>query len=171
MGCVATIGQKSPAPSLACLEAHNEFRNLEQWLMSTETLAMPMHEVEAEQLIRSREVNRQLLQAHVRARGDGDVGPRLALVVKESKPASTDECEDGCWPGTGVAPSAGTGPGAAEAPVFLRGHLHAREIQTVFGNIDVDRRAYCRPGHQSLHPSDQSWPCRSALSLTRSSAG
>ena len=43
-------------------------------MLSDVALAMPLHEVEAEQMRSSREMNRALLQAHIRARGAGDLG-------------------------------------------------------------------------------------------------
>ena len=57
MGCTAAKWE-IPAQALSCPEAIAEFRKVERWVFSDEALAMPIHEVEAEQFRRSREANR-----------------------------------------------------------------------------------------------------------------
>lgn len=112
--------------SLGCLEARRKYHELERWIFEEEAMRMPLHEVEAEQLRRAREMNRVLLEDHVRARGLGDVGPRIEVVSEEK----------------------GT-------QVFARGRVHACRQKTVFGKIDVRRQAYSRPQEVSFHPLDQ----------------
>lgn len=55
MWCAA-VDALGPAPSLAILEARQQFRHLERWSLSPEALAMPVHEVEAEQMKQIREI-------------------------------------------------------------------------------------------------------------------
>lgn len=140
---------KNPAPDLASLEAREEFRGLEAWMMSTEALAMPIHEVEAEQLKRTREVSRLLLQAHVRQRGEGDVGSQLVLA-----PTKLGQSIDAAGPKTATRQEEPMQVVADDKVVFLRGRLHSRTVQTIFGEIDVARRAYSFTGRDSLHPLD-----------------
>jgi len=54
-----------------------EFALLQSWLASGSSLQLPLHEIECQQQIRGREVQRLLLQAHLQQRGNGDVGPAL----------------------------------------------------------------------------------------------
>jgi hypothetical protein len=56
-----------------------EFALLQSWLASGGSLQLPLHEIECQQQIRGREVQRLLLQAHLQQRGNGDVGPALYL--------------------------------------------------------------------------------------------
>lgn len=111
-------------------KAHMKFAELEQWLLSPETLKKPLHEVETEQERRAREVMRLLLQAHLDQRGSGDVGPAVKVVASDSE--------------------------GAEVP---RRHgqkrKHVREIHSVFGEIKAKRTAYYAPGSKSVHPLDQ----------------
>jgi len=56
-----------------------------------------INEVETEQLKRSREMNRKLLQAHILARGTGDVGLQIQVVTTDSeirmhKRGNVDSC-------------------------------------------------------------------------------
>ena len=84
MGC--TLARfEIPALVLSCGEATEEFRKLEAWMFSAEACALPVHEVEAEQFRRSREVNRLMLEAHIRKRGDGECGPVYELPSKDDK--------------------------------------------------------------------------------------
>lgn len=62
--------------NISSLEVHRESAMLESWMFS-EALDKPLHEVEAEQSKRSLEANRLMLQAHIRAKGTGEVGPQI----------------------------------------------------------------------------------------------
>lgn len=124
MGC-AVIDCENPA-NLASLDARREFRSLEDWVLSEDALSQPISVVEAEQMKRSREVNRLLLQAHIRARGTGEMGPKLEVVVG----------------------------GGDDKVVFLRGKIRERELQSVFGTVEVERRTYSLEGHCSVVPLD-----------------
>lgn len=54
---------------------------LKSWLLSPEAAAAPLERVEREVESRGREVLRLMLQAHMQARGTGDVGPRIELLA------------------------------------------------------------------------------------------
>jgi len=45
--------------------ADRELKELEEWLLSGEARSLPLHEVEAQQENRMREVNRLFLKAHI----------------------------------------------------------------------------------------------------------
>jgi len=133
MGC--TLARfEIPALVLSCGEATEEFRKLEAWMFSAEACALPVHEVEAEQFRRSREVNRLMLEAHIRKRGDGECGPVYELPSKDDKVLQ-----------------------------FERGRVHRWKLRSIFGEVNVDRRAYGREGHFSVHPVEKelSLPARS----------
>jgi hypothetical protein len=114
----------SPAPSAAFC-ARQEFSSLESWLSAPLTLQRPLHQIEAQQEIKARELHRLLLQHHVQQRGDGDVGP--ALRVGE--------------------PSA--------ALLYTHRRLQRRTLKTIVGLIHIDRIGYGRQGLGSLHPLDE----------------
>lgn len=114
-----------PGNNLASLEARRDFVELEGWMFS-EALEKPLHEVEAEQLRRSREMNRKLLQAHIRARGIGDIGLRLEVTPVDSM-----------------------------TRLHKRGNVHDCQQQTIFGEVVVKRRAYSCPEQKSIHPEDE----------------
>ena len=118
------MGASVESPSV--VEARAAFRSLEAWVLSHEALAKPIHEVEREQRERGREVMRLLLQAHIDARGRGDVGKAVAVgsaddVVFLSHRRKTD-----------------------------------RDLRTVFGAVEVKRLSYSFPGEQAVHPIDES---------------
>src|SRR5258705_6392407 len=56
-----------------------EFSLLESWLASATALQLPLHQIESQQQVKGREVQRLLLQAHLQHRGNGDIGPALQL--------------------------------------------------------------------------------------------
>jgi hypothetical protein len=112
-----------PGPSLA---ARREFRNLEEWLFSEESLCRPIHEIELEQEQKMREVNRLLLQGHVRSRGPGDQGRIIKVETAD------DQTE-----------------------TFLRGKIRACHPTTIFGPIEVERFAYSKPKHHSVWPLEE----------------
>jgi hypothetical protein len=111
--------------------ANDAQRELEGWLLSEDALDLPLDAVEREAVKRGREVLRLMLQAHVHARGTGDVGPAIEVM-----PAGGSE--------------------AASGPTVL-GHrrVHRREVVTILGSIDVERTAYGARGAESVHPLDE----------------
>src|ERR1022692_4844698 len=113
-----------PIPPDPDCAARLRFHDLEQWMASASALQLPLHLVEQQQDPKGREVQRLLLQAHVRLRGAGDVGPALVVVDGESL-----------------------------TPLQHR-RIHRRTLKTVFGPIDIDRIGYGRRGHHSIHPLD-----------------
>ena len=113
----------SPTPPPDC-SARIQFHELEQWMASPSALQLPLHLVEQQQDPKGREVQRLLLQAHVRLRGSGDVGPALAVVDGQS------------------------------LALLAHRRLQRRTLKTVFGPIDIDRIGYGCRGHQSIHPLD-----------------
>lgn len=56
---------------------------LKCWLLSPEATAAPLETVEREVESRGREVLRLMLQAHMQARGTGDVGPRIVATDED----------------------------------------------------------------------------------------
>ena len=106
--------------------ARNAFADLEHWLYCHRSSGLKLHLIEAEQERRGREVLRLMLQAHIDSRGDGDVGPAIAL-----------------RPG-------GSGP---EIP-YRHKRLRSRRLVTVFGEVAITRMEYSSPGHPNLYPQD-----------------
>ena len=56
---------------------------LKSWVLSSEATAASLETVEREVEVRGREVCRLMLQAHMQARGTGDVGPRIVTTDEE----------------------------------------------------------------------------------------
>lgn len=129
MGAAAPTRSVVPLPSDVQL-ARWRFKELERWLMLSDTLAMPLHQVEVEQEKRGREIMRLLLQAHLDARGPGDVGPALQVLSENSK-----------------------GDRTVRRQGQKRSHL--KQTLTVFGAVMATRTAYYAPGAQSVHPLDE----------------
>ena len=102
-----------------------EFTLLEAWLASGVVLQLPLHEVEAQQQTKGREVQRRLLQAHLQHRGDGDVGPALRV------PQETGEA------------------------LYTHRRRGARSLKTIFGPVEVVRMGYSRDGAPGIYPLDQ----------------
>lgn len=94
------------------------------WLLDSDTLGKPVHEVEHEVCARSREIMRRALQAHLNARGTGDVGPAIEVVEDD------------------------------KVVVLSHRRPADRSLHTVFGPVEVPRLAYGYPGEQSLCPTD-----------------
>jgi len=118
----STVGQWC----LTVERAHAEQADLEAWLFSPEAMALPLHEVEREQERHAREAQRLLLQAHLQARGSGDVGPALEVV---------------------------RGDGTRER--HARRRTRVRHPVTVFGEVAVRRLGYGAAGAKSIHPLDE----------------
>lgn len=115
----------SPADSIS-RTAEDEFEALQDWMSSRETLSLPVHEVEQGQLERSREMNRKLLQEHINQRGHGDSGPQLTVSNVPEDVLTLD-----------------------------RGRVRGRQIRSIFGEVDAQRRVYAAPGYSSVHPLDE----------------
>jgi hypothetical protein len=100
------------------------FSALERWLDAPATQQLALGHVERECERQGRELLRRLLQDHVHARGDGDVGAALEVRTPE-----------------GVLR-------------YARKRSHTRRHVTLFGEITITRIGYGRPGHASIHPLD-----------------
>lgn len=107
------------------LEARREFSKLEEWAFSEEPMKRPIHEIEAEIFERGREVLRKILEAHVRARGVGDVGPAIEVAKDD------------------------------EATPHTHRRLQVCTESTLFGDIRIERMAYHHPGEESIRPLDE----------------
>jgi len=103
-----------------------EFILLETWLASSFVLQLPLHEVEAQQQTKGREVQRLLLQAHLQQRGDGDVGPALR-VQQES----------------------------GDDVLYTHRRLGTRSLKTIFGPVEIVRMGYSRDGAPGIYPLGQ----------------
>src|SRR6202140_5856583 len=102
-----------------------EFSLLESWLASASALQLPPHQIESQQQVKAREVQRLLLQTHLQHRGNGDVGPALQL-----------EQPDG-------------------AVLYSHRRLSTRSLTTVFGTVELVRMGYSRPSGPSIFPLDK----------------
>jgi hypothetical protein len=107
------------------LEARREFTKTEEWIFSEGTMDRPEHEIEEELFQRSREMNRKMLEAHIRARGQGNVGPAVEV---------HDE--------NGTA-------------IHTHRRVQERHESTLFGEIGIERVAYQHPGKESIRPLDE----------------
>jgi hypothetical protein len=116
--------QSSPT-AVVTTPAAREFALLEDWLASRCTLQFPLHQIEAQQQSKGREVLRLLLQAHLPLRGDGDVGP--ALRVSE----------------------------AGGEVLYTHRRLGTRGLKTIFGPVEIHRMGYSRDGSPSIYPLDR----------------
>jgi hypothetical protein len=114
------------------------FRQLEAWLTADETNRVSEAQVEEQLQQRGRELLRLLLQAHLRQRGSGDVGPALRV-----------------WPAPAAAP--GDPAVAAGAGPVRHGQKrpHERALRTTLGKVTVARTAYAARGQASVHPLDE----------------
>ncbi|MGH8929595.1 MAG: ISKra4 family transposase [Egibacteraceae bacterium] len=98
--------------------------DLEAYLARAARRRLSLSEVESESVRRGREVVRLGLQAHLDARGVGDVGPALVL----------------------------GGPDGPVRLGYKR--LHSRRIVSLAGELRVTRMGYGAPGQASIHPLD-----------------
>ncbi|MCA1697744.1 MAG: hypothetical protein LC790_02100 [Actinobacteria bacterium] len=99
-------------------------RDLERYLSAQVAAHAGLGEIERESERRGRELVRLCLQAHVDARGDGDIG--RAIVVA----------------------------GADGPLRLARKRVHCRSVVTLFGEVRVTRVGYGAPGHEAIHPLD-----------------
>jgi len=109
------------APAASGIDA---FQDLERYLSAQVTAQAGLGEIERESERRGRELVRLCLQAHIDARGDGDIGQ--AIVVAGAK-----------------------GPLR-----LAHKRVHCRTVVTLFGEVRVTRVGYGAPGHQAIHPLD-----------------
>ena len=100
------------------------FQDLERYLSAQVAAHAGLGEIERESERRGRELVRLCLQAHIDARGDGDVGQ--AIVVA----------------------------GADGPLRLAHKRVHCRPVVTLFGEVRVTRVGYGAPGHQAIHPLD-----------------
>jgi len=119
----------STTTTLAALEqiaspARNAFADLECWLYRSASQRLDAIEVEQER--RGREVFRLMLQAHICSRGEGNVGPGLAL-----RP-----------------------PGSSGAILYRHKRLRSRGLVTVFGAVRITRLEYSSLGQPNIYPLD-----------------
>jgi hypothetical protein len=110
--------QSRPASGIDAL------RDLERYLSGAAAQAAGLSELERESERRGRELLRLALQAHIDARGDGDVGH--AIVVSEAD-----------------------GPVR-----LAHKRVHSRPLVTLFGEVKVTRVGYGAPGCEAIHPLD-----------------
>lgn len=102
----------------------NAFRDLERWLSSQAAQSAGMSQLERESERRGREILRLALQAHIDARGDGDVGEALVLAGEQGELRLSHK------------------------------RLHTRPLITLFGEVRVTRVGYGARGHDTIHPLD-----------------
>lgn len=114
--------------NIVVFRARREFKGLEEWMFDEKTLNMALHEVEQGQVQRMYEIMRLMLQAHIDARGKGDVGRALEVVTE----------------------------GKEGIESYTHKRVHTRHHQTVFGEVTIDRIGYGGKGKESIHPKDES---------------
>lgn len=117
---IATTSPPAPSP------ASVEFASLQTWLSAPSTLQLPLHSIESQQSGKGRELQRLLLQTHLRQRGDGDVGPSLLVQSGPQPPL-----------------------------LYSHRRSSTRSLVTVFGSVELPRLGYSRPGAPSIFPLDQ----------------
>lgn len=130
MNTAVAILSEGPTESVGKIflfEARKEFRSLEGWMLEEGTLKLPLHEVEKGQIQKMYEIMRLMLQAHIDARGNGDVGKGLE-VVKEDE---------------------------GNVEFYTHKRLHTCHHQTVFGEVTIKRTGYGGRGKESIHPKDE----------------
>lgn len=128
-------------PTVNFAPAHFAFRQLETWLTSDPANTASEAQVEEQLEQRGRELLRLLLQAHLRQRGTGHVGPALRVF---EPPPGTDSVEN---------PS--TAPPQAESIRHGQKRLHDRTLHTVLGQVTIERLGYAAAGQTSVHPLDE----------------
>src|SRR3954453_1285318 len=108
-------------PTVNFSQARFAFCQLETWLTSSEAQHASEAQVEEQLEQRGRELLRLLLQAPLRQRGTGEVGPALRVFVAPSPPATPD-------------------PARADPPDGVRHgeqRLHERTLHTILGEVTV----------------------------------
>jgi hypothetical protein len=115
------------------------FRLLEAFLTSDQAADLSEAQVEEQIESRGREVLRLLLQAHLRLRGTGDVGPAVRVFSPPQAAADRD------------------GGAAGEPAVRRHGQKRAHELtlRTTLGEVSLTRTAYAAAAARSVHPLDE----------------
>lgn len=125
-------------PAVNFSSARFAFRQLETWLTADEANGASEAQVEDQLQQRGRELLRLLLQAHLRQRGTGDVGPALQVYSPPAPAATPDDA----------------GGRVAGIRHGEKRH-HDRTLRTVFGEVRVARTAYAAAGRAGVHPLDE----------------
>jgi hypothetical protein len=128
-------------PTVNFSQAHFAYRQLEAWLTSAEANRYSEAQVEEQLDQRGRELLRLLLQAHLRQRGSGEVGPALRVFSPAAAAVTSDD--NAAAPPTDAATRHG------------EKRLHDRDLHTIFGEVTVTRTAYAAVGQASVHPLDE----------------
>ncbi len=118
-------GSVVPLAAATGSHARQEFSSLEAWLSAPPTLQLPLHQIERQQELKGRDLQRLLLQAHIQQRGNGDVGPALRVTEQST------------------------------TFLYTHRRLQRRTLKTIFGPIHIDRIGYARDGVGSIHPLDE----------------
>ncbi|MGH3665146.1 MAG: hypothetical protein ACRDU8_03460 [Egibacteraceae bacterium] len=105
-------------------DALEAFWDLERWLASASSQRLGLAGVERQCERQGRELLRRMVQAHVDARGTGDIGAALRVATPD-----------------GVLR-------------YGRKRLHTRRLVTLFGEVWVTRTGYGQPGRACVHPLD-----------------
>ena len=100
------------------------FQDLERWLSGQAAASAGLSELERESERRGREILRLALQAHIDARGDGDVGEAVVLASRK------------------------------ESVRLAHKRVHTRPLVTLFGEVKVTRIGYGARGQEAIHPLD-----------------
>jgi hypothetical protein len=127
-------------PTVNFSQAHFAFRQLETWLTSDEATTASEAQVEEQLEQRGRELLRLLLQAHLRQRGTGQVGPALRVF---QSPSPTD------------VSAASAAPPHAGGVRHGDKRLQERTLHTILGEVTVERLGYAATGQTSVHPLDE----------------
>ncbi len=100
------------------------FQDLERWLSGQAARSAGISELERESERRGREILRLALQAHIDARGDGDVGEAIVLARE------------------------------TELVRLAYKRWRSRPLVTLFGEVRVTRVGYGAPGRDAIYPLD-----------------
>jgi hypothetical protein len=135
-------------PTVNFSPARFALRQLETWLTAPETTTLSEAQVEEQLEPRGRELLRLLLQAHLRQRGTGDVGPALRVFSPPAPDATPDD--------PNVSPrDDGSGAAPPDAVPHDVKRQHPRILHTLWGEVTVERTAYAAAGQTSVHPLDE----------------
>ena len=116
---------RSVGPALDEAGGLQAFGELERFLAQAGEARLALSDIERGAEPRGRELLRLLLQAHIDARGDGDVGEAIIVQLPE---------------------------GPVRLGYKRR---YARPVLTLFGEVRVTRMGYAAPGHQAIYPLDR----------------
>jgi hypothetical protein len=123
---VTTEESSGAVESLSRFRAKQAFSEMDAWAHSPEALGLPEDAVERGLETRGREVWRLMLQSHLDARGTGYVGLRLEVKTAEGEVQERRaERED------------------------------RRGLTSIFGPVQMVRKAYTERGQETVHPLDE----------------